>query len=148
MISRRDYDPTHDIFLLRTNCATVPRPFSLSTLRNQLSTRVGGVFRRNNNCANAQRPFPLSTLRREFFYEPTPLSLLRRELRYDQAFSSRYDKTANSRTLLKTRLILGGSVRQQSLQYHFTTRLTALYSLLGVVATTTTRMVTTTGHHH
>ena len=39
-------------------------------------------------------------------------------------------------------------VRQQSLQYQFTTRLTALYSLLGVVATTTTRAVTTTGHHH
>jgi hypothetical protein len=48
----------------------------------------------------------------------------------------------------KTRLLLGGSVRQQSLQYQFTTRFTALYSLLGVVATTTTRVVTTTGHHH
>ena len=48
----------------------------------------------------------------------------------------------------KTRLLLGGSVRQQSLQYQFTTRLTDLYSLLGVVATTTTRVVTTTGHHH
>ena len=131
------------------SCATAPR---LSTLRREpsydqaLSPHFGGsISTTNNRPAHSLEGVLLRTNPSLHASEGASLrssllSTLWRE-RID-------DKTANSRTLLKTRLILGGSVRQQSLQYQFTTRLTALYSLLGVVATTTTRMVTTTGHHH
>ena len=89
------------------------------------------------------RPSPLSTLRREAIYDNSQLSDTN-----NQALSPRFGGRISTTQQPKTRFLLGGSVRQQSLQYQFTTRLTALYSLLGVVATTTTRVVTTTGHHH
>ena len=94
-----------------------------------------GAFRRHNyNCANAPRSFSLSTLRREHFYDQ-PLSprfggsismttnqpahwfsiYLYLSIYLSLSIASQLSDTPRPSSFSKIRLILGGSVRQQSL---------------------------------
>ena len=122
------------------NCAKAPRPSSLSTIRREvldgttttallrhgrhLSPRFGGSFSRAQQqlryCATTFPSLHASKgvlLRTKRFLHASEGASLRSSLLSTFRREHTYDKTANSRTLLKTRLILGGSVRDQSLQY-------------------------------
>ena len=144
---------SYNAVLFDDTTTTAPSPRfggSFSTTQLQLRKCAMTFLSLHASEGDFLRPSPLSTLRREHLNDNQPASTLILYLSLSiylpiYLYSQPAIRHSSSLLVFKTRrLILGGSVRQQSLQYRSTSRFTALL-LLG---SPFSLLVTTTGHHH